>query len=194
MCSCTAMNSGVMMPPAVDSPYWRSSWISSASSGGRLVEDPRGLLLGQGLDHVRRLVGRHLVEDPRGLALVERPQEGQPAALVHLVEHRARLLPGELAKHGHLVGKGQLPERGREICRVRLAQESGEGARKAVPEPPSELLDELRGVASFQGGGAYRRRGSEAGGGSRGGVRPGKFTGATPPLEESSREACERRG
>jgi hypothetical protein len=32
--SWTAMNSGVMMPPAVDSPYWRSSWISSASAGG----------------------------------------------------------------------------------------------------------------------------------------------------------------
>src|SRR5581483_10026723 len=34
MSSWTATNSGVMIPPAVDSPYWRSSWISSASAGG----------------------------------------------------------------------------------------------------------------------------------------------------------------
>ena len=163
------MNSGVMMPPAVDSPYWRRSWISSASAGGISWRMPGGLLLGQGLDHVRRFVGRHLVEDAGDLALVERRHQRETAAVVHLVEDGAGRFARELAKHGDLLGEVQVPERSREVLGVRLGQEARERVPVGVPEPPADLLEEIAGVPGFHQAALRADRGGELGGGATGG-------------------------
>ena len=123
------------------------------------------MLLRQGLDDVGRLVGRHLVEDARHLALVERLHQGAAAAVVHLVEHSAGRLAGELAEHGHLVGELQLPEGSSEVSRVRVDDEGRQRVPIVVPEAPADLLEKVAGVLDFHRPGLRTELGGGLGGG-----------------------------
>jgi hypothetical protein len=111
------------------------------------VEDLVRLLLGQLLDDLDHVIGRHAVEDARDLVLVERAHELQQGGIVELREHGARLLRAEEAEDVHLVGLRQLADGARDVGRMRVLEESGE---PVVPAAFQQLPDRL-GEALFHG-------------------------------------------
>ena len=104
------------------------------------VEDLVGLLLGQLLDHLDDVVGRHLVEDARDLVLVEGADQLQQRLVVQLGQHGAR--PGWAAAGGRRapLGNGQLAQRAADVGGVGVLQDLGEALLAAAAE---QLLDRL---------------------------------------------------